>query len=229
MEVHVATNRQFKDWEGFDIVPWTREKQVEQPDAAPKAYRVLRTTTIGELTKLVAEDLEQDPALLRPWIMVNRQNQTTRPDTPLLDLNQTVEDAAIKHQNKRALLLVWMEVAGKKDEQAVGESEENVELRGSPSQTQPDKSILLFLKYFDIEAQKLRGVGQFYAALQDKVQDMSPQILKLLGWPAGASYKAYEEIKAHMIEDMKPKQTLQQSELQDGDIITVQKVLSEKE
>ena len=32
-----------------------------------------------------------------------------------------------------------------------------------------------------------------------------------------------------MIEPMKPKQTLQQSEIQDGDIITIQRVVSEKE
>jgi len=38
-----------------------------------------------------------------------------------------------------------------------------------------------------------------------------------------------QEIKPNMIEEMKPRATFQQSEIQDGDIIVFQKVLTEKE
>lgn len=41
--------------------------------------------------------------------------------------------------------------------------------------------------------------------------------------------KPPQEIKQNMIEVMKPKMTLSASEIQDGDIVTVQKTLSEKE
>jgi ubiquitin carboxyl-terminal hydrolase 7 len=51
----------------------------------------------------------------------------------------------------------------------------------------------------------------------------------MLGWPAGTQIKLSEEIKQNMIEAMKPKVTLAASEIQDGDIITVQRVLSDKE
>lgn len=38
-----------------------------------------------------------------------------------------------------------------------------------------------------------------------------------------------QEIKHNMIEPIKSKQTLAQSEIQDGDVITVQRTFSEKE
>jgi ubiquitin carboxyl-terminal hydrolase 7 len=121
--------------------------------------------------------------------------------------------------------------------------ESHVDLHGR----QGDRPIVLFLKCFDVDRQTLFGVSQFYAAQHDKVSDLFPQILKLLKWPANTNFKLYEvcqpqiheiwsltnhshqEIKHNMIEPMKPKQTLQQSEIQDGDIITIQRVVSEKE
>jgi ubiquitin carboxyl-terminal hydrolase 7 len=50
-----------------------------------------------------------------------------------------------------------------------------------------------------------------------------------MGWREGQNFKMYEEIKHNMIEPIKGKQTLAQSEIQDGDIITIQKVYPEKE
>jgi hypothetical protein len=50
-----------------------------------------------------------------------------------------------------------------------------------------------------------------------------------MNWPAGTEFILYEEIKHNMIELMKPKQTFQQSEIQDGDIITFQKSIKESE
>jgi ubiquitin carboxyl-terminal hydrolase 7 len=38
-----------------------------------------------------------------------------------------------------------------------------------------------------------------------------------------------QEIKQGMIEPMKAKSTLSQAELQDGDVVTVQRVISDKE
>jgi ubiquitin carboxyl-terminal hydrolase 7 len=223
MDIAVASDNNFKAYQGFDIVPW---KGDTEEAANPKVYRVLRTTTMAEFTKTVGDDIEVDADMLRPWSMVNRQNGTVRPDTVLEFPDMTVEEAANKHGTKQSLFRLWVETAVKRDE--TGDpmfGEKLVDLKGQ----QNNRALMIFLKHFDAKEQTLYGAGTFYAALQDKVQDLSPSITRMLGWPAGTAIKLSEEIKLNMIEAMKPKVTLAASEIQDGDIITVQRVLPDKE
>lgn len=83
--------------------------------------------------------------------------------------------------------------------------------------------ILVFLKYFDVQKQTLSGVGHIYVKKNDKVADATPQICKLMQWDPSTPLLLFEEIKFSMIESMKMKNTFQQSEIQDGDIICFQK------
>jgi ubiquitin carboxyl-terminal hydrolase 7 len=61
----------------------------------------------------------------------------------------------------------------------------------------------------------------------DKVQELAPQISKIMGWPENTQILLFEEIKMSMIEAMKPKTTFQQSEIQDGDIICFQEAVTD--
>lgn len=224
MEIQAATIENFRAHQGFDIVAFKGE--ASSVEAIPKLYRLLRSTPLGEFLKNAAADLGLEPDAIRPWGMVNRQNGTVRPDIPIMYTDITVEEASQKYGTKSAAFRIFLETSEERDAEGRpiwGDSA--VDTHANPS----NKPILLFLKYFDIEAQVIHGVGLFYAAPQDKVQDIAPTVLKVMGWSAGQNYKMSEEIKNNMIEPLKPKQTLAQSEIQDGDIITVQKVLPEKE
>lgn len=223
MEVQVASNRQFTQYQGFDIIPWKTDAAIE---SSPKAYRALKATPIGDFVREAASDLGMDPDMTRAWLVVNRQNGTARPDTPVKEKDLTIEETTNKIGTRVAFLRLWLEETKEKDEQGQPLFEDSTcELSNTPN----DRPILLFVKHFDAEAQTLLGSGAFYAALSDKVQDLSTSILKLLDWPAGTNFKMFEEIKTNMIEPMKPKMTLQASEIQEGDIICVQKSLGEKE
>ncbi|KAF2826913.1 cysteine proteinase [Ophiobolus disseminans] len=223
MDVAVASEKSFQVYQGFDIVPWKGDAEQE---ANPKIYRILRTTTMADFAKTVGEDIGMDADMLRPWSMVNRQNGTVRPDTALEFPDMTVEEAANKHGTKQSQFRLWIEKAEKRDENGAPMfGEKLVDLKGQ----QTNRPLMIFLKHFDAKTQSLFGVGTFYAALQDKVSDLSPAITNIMGWPAGTQIKLSEEIKQNMIESMKPKSTLAASEIQDGDIITVQRVLSDKE
>jgi ubiquitin carboxyl-terminal hydrolase 7 len=220
MDIAVASEENFRAYQGFDIVPWKAE--TESP-ANPKVYRVLRTTTLAEFTKVVAEDLELKPDMIRPWAMVNRQNGTARPDVPIGLPDMTVEEASSKFGTKTSQFRMWIE-------RAEGRDDDDTPLFGTEvKSSQGNRPMMLFLKHFDVKTQSLLGVGNFYAASQDKVSDLGPQICKLMGWPSSTPFKLSEEIKQNMIEAMKPKMTLAQSEIQDGDILTVQRTVSEKE
>lgn len=185
MEIQVASNENFAAYEGFDIVNW---KEIDTP-SAPKSFRVLRATTLGEFKNSIAGAMGVEAEMLRPWVMVNRQNQTVRPDQPLMFNDMTIEEAANKFGTRTATFRLWMEIAEVKDVEGKPIwAEAQVDLHGVPN----NKPIFLFLKYFDIEAQVLRGIGQFWAAWQDKVADISPQVLKLMDWPAGTVFRCYE-------------------------------------
>jgi ubiquitin carboxyl-terminal hydrolase 7 len=223
MDVAVASESCFKAHQGFDIVPW---KGNADEAASPKIHRVLRTTTMTEFAKIVGEDIGVDADMLRPWSMVNRQNGTVRPDTVLEFPDMTVEEAASKHGTKQSQFRLWIETAVKRDENGAPVfGEKLVDLKGQ----QNNRPLMIFLKHFDIAEQTLYGAGTFYATLQDKVLDLTPAITQMLGWPTGTQIKLSEEIKQNMIEAMKPKVTLAASEIQDGDILTVQRVLSDKD
>jgi ubiquitin carboxyl-terminal hydrolase 7 len=223
MDVAVASDNNFKEHQGFDIVPWKGDSETP---ASPKIYRILRATTMADFAKTIAQDLGTEADMLRPWSMVNRQNGTVRPDTALEFPDMTVEEAANKHGTKQSQFRLWIEKAQERDEKGAPVfGEKLVDLKGQAN----NRPLMIFLKYFDAKNQSLYGAGTFYAAYQDKVSDLSPAITKLMGWPPGTQIKLSEEIKQNMIEAMKPKVTLAASEIQDGDIITVQPVLSDKE
>jgi len=225
MDIQVATNKNFRSHQGFDIVPWA--KDVDSP-AHPRTWKTLKTMTVENFARSTAEELGLDPNAVRAWVVVNRQNGTARPDQILAQPQMSVEEAAIKFGTKTTNFRIWLEEAEEKvmDDRPVW-AESHVEIQPSPQNQ--NKAILLFLKCFDVDNQTLLGVGHFYAAWQDKVSDLGKHILRLTGWPANTEFKLFEEIKKNMIEAMKPKVTLAASELQDGDIITVQKVVLERD
>ena len=170
--------------------------------------------------------------------MVNRQNKTIRPDQPIQDLGMTIDEAYNKYGSRDKSFRLWAEKASQLDDgKAVW-----------PDMQQPagtsNPAILVFLKYFDVEAQSLMGVGHIYVKKQSKVSDMVPMIQQIMGWTNGVpavsngltngtssppTLSLYEEIKHSMIEPMKSKATLAMAEIQDGDIVCFQKALSDKE
>lgn len=222
MNVQVATEANFRAWQGFDLALW--DSSDEEDETAPRLMRFLKTTSITDFTKQVAETLKLDPELVRPWVIVNRQNGTKRPDQPIDYPSMTLEEASAKFATRAQYFKVFIEETTR---DADNKPQWGPEIAANaPAEKKP---IIIFLKHFDLEKQELRGVGHTYMTQADRVQDLATPILETMRWPAGTSLRLYEEIKPSFVEVMKPKQTLGQSEIQDGDIICFQRSLTEKE
>ena len=230
----MVTEDNFKAHQGFDLTDWDPD---EATDSTPKAHRVLRSSTVAEFAKTLAESQRLPPEQVRLWVMVNRQNKTIRPDQPLPDPEMTIDEAYSKYGGRDKSFRLFLERASQVEEG------KPVWPDVQPPNTAINQPMLIFLKYFDAEAQILKGAGHIYVKKQCKVAELVPMILQLMGWSHGQSALSngltngtpspptlalYEEIKHSMIEPMKPKSTLQQAEIQDGDIVCFQKVL-EKE
>jgi ubiquitin carboxyl-terminal hydrolase 7 len=231
MSVHVATEQNFRSYQGVDLIPWSSEDP--NHPAAPKVYRLLRTMTIKDFTNHIAEQQEVDPDLIRPWIMVNRQNGTIRPDHPLMWGDMTLQEAADKFSTRTSGFRVFMEET-ERDADGQPRWPGDVEPPASPgtngAQSQNTKPIILFLKHFDVDRQELHGIGHVYMNPLDRAIDLATPILEMMGWePGSINLELFEEIKQTYIEPMKPKNTLVASEIQDGDIICFQRHLSEAE
>ena len=198
---------------------------------------------MADFSTSLAESLKLPPDQIRLWAMVNRQNKTTRPDQPIVEPDMTLDAAFNKYGSRDKAFRLWVEQASIFDNGKVVWPEIQLPNLGNSNAT-----ILIFLKYFDAEDQSLKGAGHIYVKKQQKVSDMVPLIIQTMKWKDGANgptnglttngvtagnsvptIALYEEIKHSMIEPMKPKATLQQAELQDGDIVCFQKVLTDKE
>jgi len=182
----VGTNENFAAYQGFDLFP-TSGAYLPEAEYAPKSYRLLKSTRLGDFNKLVAADLNVDPHFVRLWALVNRQNLTIRPDVPMTWPTLTIEEAAQKLQSKAPLKL-WAEIA---KPNAEGQPDW-IDVQTIANLQSPTKPILLFLKHFDAEKQELRGCGHVYIAKQKKVAELGPLILERMGWPAGANLRLYE-------------------------------------
>lgn len=230
MNVQVASEQSFKDYQGVDLIPWNTDDELDP--AAPRVYRLLKSMTISDFTEYIAREQEADRELIRPWIMVNRQNGTVRPDQALTWPDMTLQEAADKYSTRNSGFRVFMEETTR---DAIGMPQwppPEVSAPTSPvvnGNVPNQRTILIFLKHFDIERQVLQGVGHVYMDPLDKSSDLAGPILQLMGWEAGTELEMFEEIKQNYIEPMKAKQTLIASEIQDGDIICFQRHLSENE
>lgn len=227
--VKAITDESFRHHNGTDLTVFDANPDVDP--AAPRYYRLLRTTTLQDLVTRVATDINQDPKRVRLWIMVNRQNKTTRPDQPIMDLRPTVEETynrAVAHRDNA--LRVWVEVA--EEVNADGEAVWPTYQGQQNGVVVKNDLILLFLKCFDLESQELRGAGHVYISREKKVEDLVPLIMKKMGWgeklPSDEKVMLWEEIKPNMIEGLKAKQSLKGAELQDGDIVCFQRTPDRK-
>lgn len=159
----------------------TFDPYADQDPAAPRFYRTLRAATMAELVRTIADDIGQDPRRVRLWIMVNRQNKTIRPDQPVMDLRPTVEETYSRTAAHRdQALRVWVEVA--EEVNADGEAIWPTYQGQTNGVVVKNDLILLFLKWFDVESQCLKGAGHVYISKEKKIEDLVPTITRKMGW-----------------------------------------------
>lgn len=221
LTVRVVTEETYQSHSGTDLTMF--ERPSTEPGAA-RSYRVLKSSSLKDLANRVAEDTGKDPKALRFWSMVNRQNKTIRPDAPITEITQSMEQL---HQKlvKIQEIRLWVEEAQSFDDDG------RPIWYGTGGLVKND-NILLFLKWFDVDKQALKGIGHFYVSKERKVEDLIPLIIKKMGWPEKNNngeklqLTLFEEIKPQMIDRINEKQSLKDAELQDGDIICFQKTSS---
>lgn len=107
INVGVLSDESYTSHHGFDLT--SADLPAGDP-ALPKQYRILRAKKVGEFVEQLAEERGLNANQIRLWVMVNRQNKTTRPDQAIKDPEMTVEEAYSRFGTKGNPFKVWMEV-----------------------------------------------------------------------------------------------------------------------
>ena len=90
------------------------------------------------------------------------------------------------------------------------------------SSTREQSNILIFLKWFDLDAQTIHGQFPMYVTRDQKIRKLFGIIVHLMRWrddEHAVKISLFEEIKPGMIEQLNPEATFGASEIQHGDII----------
>jgi ubiquitin carboxyl-terminal hydrolase 7 len=78
--IQVITDESFAHHEGFDLASFDEKNW---PPSELPSFRVLKQETYTVFKKRVAEHFSIPEYRIRLWVLVNRQNKTVRPDTPI--------------------------------------------------------------------------------------------------------------------------------------------------
>lgn len=212
LHIKTITREDFAAHDGFDMADLT------SPELQTR--KVLKDMTYGEFKQIVAKEQGVDISQIRHWIMVHRQNKTVRPDAPLAASydTRTLADVRDEFAIRRTELLFYLEIVDRDRVQEV-----------SLVDGHPDSpKFMLFIKYFDVDAQTLSGLGTMYLEKHDKIEHLAEILAKRLHID-GVAVKLFEEIKPGMIEPLRFKTTFSQAEIVDGDIVCVQRTVTELE
>lgn len=212
LHIKTITAKDFSEHDGFDMADLT--------SATLDTKKLPKSMTYKEFKAVVAEEHNVDVAQVRHWVMVHRQNKTVRPDAPIAESydNRTLAEVRDEFASRRAEVLLYLEIVTE-------DQVHDVQLvDGNPDSTK----FMLFVKHFDVDAQTMSGLCTMYLNKHDKIEQLAENIAKKLAMD-NLAVKLYEEIKPNMIEPLRLKTTFAQAEIVDGDIICVQRSVSESE
>ncbi|KAI9265155.1 hypothetical protein BDA99DRAFT_559227 [Phascolomyces articulosus] len=241
--VQVITKEAFELNEGMDFV--TYDHLVDTSFTSPiRRLRVRRDMSFGDFKELLSENLAMAKNQFRVWSMVNRINQTIRPDAQIDDerekntcksyfsiLLDGKSNISTKHINALYVAIGVIVDTYRASQVDFRVFIERMDLMNTTKYSPPvsKTDILIFIKCFDPEKQLIRGVGYLYAKKMDTIESKMKDIREIIGYEAQVEIDLYEEIKPTKVDKINPDRTFEKCEIQNGDIICVQKTLSEEE
>ncbi|KAI8877977.1 cysteine proteinase [Backusella circina FSU 941] len=215
VKVAVVNDKSFNDYQGFDIGVFDDRGLEVSPGV--DIFKALKTEKLSTFKQNLMEHYKMEADQFRLWTILYRQNKTIRVDQPLsIQEDRSVVDkiretTCVNHIVGFAKL--YMEIA--QDDK--------------PLPALKNEHILLFIKYFDINEQRTRGLGHLFVSRHDKIASIIPSLIDRAQLPKNSSLLLYEEVKPTLIEPLRHSKTFNESEFQHGDIICFQLSISQKE
>ncbi|KAG0750292.1 hypothetical protein G6F57_003257 [Rhizopus arrhizus] len=219
MKTLLATSESFKANRGFDFADFDERSA---PQNGILVSRVRKDQTFGAFKADIAKWRGIAENEFRLWLLVNRQNRTVRLDMPIPDeeVNSTLDEVRQRYATNQATLRFYLEEAS---------FHENDVPVFPPSPQVGSPFALIFIKAFSPEYQSLQGMGHIYAPKDAKIQSLVGKLKEIARLEESNDILVYEEIKPSMVDRIDLNITFTQAELQDGDILCVQRNLTTEE
>ncbi|XP_071706732.1 ubiquitin C-terminal hydrolase 12-like [Rutidosis leptorrhynchoides] len=184
-----------------------------------RSFRIQKQTPFSLFKEDVAKELGIPVQCQRFWLWAKRQNHTYRPNRPLTPLEEAQSVGHLKeiaNKGNTAELKLFLEVELGQDLRPISPPEKTKE------------EILLFFKLYDPLKEELRYVGRLFVKGTGKPIEVMAKLNAVAGFAPDEEIELFEEIKFEpnvMCEHIDKKLTFRGSQLEDGDIICLQKPL----
>lgn len=185
-----------------------------------KSFRIQKQTPFTAFKEEIERDWGIPVKNQRYWLWAKRQNHTYRPNRPLTAEEETRPVGALRemvNKMQNAELKLFLE--------GVPLSSSEM-LTPMPLPERAKDEILLFFKLYDPVAAELRYIGRLFVRLSQKPSDIRVRVNELAGFAPSEEIAMFEEVKFEpevMCEALEKKLSFKGSQLEDGDIICVQR------
>uniref|UniRef100_A0A0D6QRD3 ubiquitinyl hydrolase 1 n=1 Tax=Araucaria cunninghamii TaxID=56994 RepID=A0A0D6QRD3_ARACU len=188
-----------------------------------RSFRIQKQTQFSVFKEEVAKEFGVAVQFMRFWLWAKRQNHTYRPNRPLSPQEESqlvchLREASNKANNAELKLFLEINICP--------------DLQSLPLPEKTSADILLFFKLYDPEKEELRYVGRSFVKALGKPTDILNKLNEMAGYSPSEVIELYEEIKFEpnvMCELIDKRLTFRGSQLEDGDIICYQRVISKEE
>ncbi|KAE9589796.1 putative ubiquitinyl hydrolase 1 [Lupinus albus] len=180
-----------------------------------RTFRIRKQTPFITFKEEVAREFGIPIMYQRFWLWAKRQNHTYRPNRPLTPQEETQSVGHLRdvyNKASNAELKLFLE-----DGQDFG-------LIRPPEKRKED--LLLFFKLYDTSNETLRYIGRLHVAGSGKPMDILTKLNEMAGFALDEEIELFEEIKYEprvMCEHVNKNVTFHANQLEDGDIICIQK------
>ncbi|CAI9095954.1 OLC1v1032001C1 [Oldenlandia corymbosa var. corymbosa] len=195
----------------FDLVDHSKSRN----------FRLQKQMPFNLFKEEIAEETGVPVEYQRFWLWAMRKNFTFRLDRPLTSQEETktvgqlIREVSTRIRNVEFSLFL--------------EVEYDMDLRPVPLPKKTKEDILLFFKVYDPEKEELLYVGRLFVKSSGKPSEILEKLKELAGFYAEEDIEIFEEVKFEPDVICKPLDRSSWSgdhQIQDGDIIYIQKRLS---
>ncbi|KAF7820460.1 ubiquitin carboxyl-terminal hydrolase 12 isoform X2 [Senna tora] len=182
-----------------------------------RSFRIQKQMSFLSFKEEVAREFDIPVQCQRFWLWAKRQNHTYRPNRPLTPQEEAQSVGQLREISNKANsaeLKLFLEV------------ERGQDLRSIPPPEKSKEEFFLFFKLYDPSKEELRYVGRLFVKSSGRPMDILMKLNEMAGFAPDEEIELFEEIKFEphvMCEKVDKKATFRTSQLEDGDIICLQK------
>ncbi|CEI86488.1 Putative Ubiquitin carboxyl-terminal hydrolase [Rhizopus microsporus] len=214
-KVYLVSDKSFQMNMGQDFVQGDQEDKENQPPIVIRTVR--KDITLKMFLEETVKEYNTSSDFFRFWILLNRDGQTVRlgilPTEE--EQNMTLEEIRQAHHPDYPYVRLYIEGALSDP------------VTGFPSF--PDVRTeynLIFIKLFDHNSQRIRGIGKLYVHVDDPISSIEDEVNRMCGFSEGTPLNIYEEIDNETIEYVEKSETFSERRIENGDIFCVERELT---